>query len=575
MRNFSKSIIVGLFISVFLSGPLAGHGALQPIQDEAGFIRIEPITFYFHYGSYFNRLQLTSSDAQIWYSFHAADEDAENKPLFVFFNGGPGSATSSGLLSMYTAPYTLDNSIDSGGGEEFIQNPVPWTRLGNLIHIDARQTGFSYNTMDSVHDTDRRFREFNAQNFNPFFDAADFIRVLLRFLAHHPEIRDNKVVIVGESYGGTRATTLLHLLLNYADYGNGNEMYQDSALTEEIQNHYNIVFPGYNNQRVPPETIIGQFGHQVLIQPAVTMTYQWLKRFEMVLQPGSVIDQLGQDTGIPYDPAVHGNFLNYVMEVINRDVYMYSKPKDWLLGFFYNAGRLLQKTGNLSLVSGTDVTGIPGLYASSRDRAYRLVDPDSSLDMSRENIPLTIDLLFFRPARLEAPFIRHSQGDMAATFGNLQPWDRYFIGSSDYVNYAFFFYNVGIARGYDILFSSLQFGRMFLKNVVHVQTFITNAAYDLMIYSDALAPALGMHSDILVSSRHRTQEPAGTQRPGLIILDYQPSAFPGIPGPGTRNIRFPLYQSSGHAVSLNQPVDLYNDVSSWLSRAGIDIGGEK
>lgn len=571
MRYIKKLIIVGLFISVLLTSPLASNGTSQSIQDEAGFIHIEPITFYFHYGSYFNRLQLTSSDAYIWYSFHAADEDAENKPLFVFFNGGPGSATSAGLLSMYTSRFTLDNSIESGGGEEFIENPVPWTRLGNLIYIDARQTGFSYNTMDMVNDIERRFREFNAQNYNPFFDAADFIRVVLRFLARHPEIQKNKVIIVGESYGGTRAITMLHILLNYAEYGNSNEIYQDSALTEEIQTHYNTVFPTYNNQLVPPGIISGQFGHQILIQPTITMTYQQLIEYEMVNQPGPLIDELVKLTGIPYDPAVHGNIYNYVTNVVKRDIYMYTKPKDWLMGFFNNAGRLLQKTNNLARVTGTDITAIPELYAASRIRAYRLIDPNYSLDMQLENLPMLVDLLFFQPARLQADSIRQDQGDLGAVFGILQSWDRYFMGSNYHVNYAFFYYNVAIARGYyDVLFTSSRFGRMFLKNVAHVHTFITNAAYDLMIYTKALPRALGLHSDILVSSRHQEQEPAGEPRPGLIILDYHSTAFPDISALDTRSIRFPFYESSGHAVSLIQPVDFFNDVSTWLTRKGIN-----
>jgi hypothetical protein len=68
------------------------------------------------------------------------------------------------------------------------------------------------------------------------------------------------VVIVGESYGGTRAIAMLHILLNYTEYENSNEIYQDSALAEEIQNHYNTVFPTYNNQLVPPGVINGQLG---------------------------------------------------------------------------------------------------------------------------------------------------------------------------------------------------------------------------------------------------------------------------------------------------------------------------
>ena len=169
----------------------------QAIRNEAGFMTIEPISFYFHYGSYFNRLELRSSEARMFYSFQAAERDPEDKPLFVFFNGGPASATSSGLMSMYTGRYTLDNRIESGGGEGFVANPVPWTRLGNLLYIDAREAGFSYNIMTRVTEELARWQEFNSQNYNPLFDAADFVRVLLRFLDRHPVLRSNRIVIVG------------------------------------------------------------------------------------------------------------------------------------------------------------------------------------------------------------------------------------------------------------------------------------------------------------------------------------------------------------------------------------------
>lgn len=569
MISRCKTIFVFLSIIISLSTPYAFPGT-EPLRDEAGFIPIEPITFYFHYGSYFNRLELTSSEAWVWYSFHAADENPEEKPLFVFFNGGPGSASSCGLLSMYTAHYTLDNSIESGGGNEFIENPVSWTQMGNLIHIDARQAGFSYNTMDMVQIQDERYREYDAQNFNCFFDGADFIRVLFRFLGKHPQIRKNPVVLVGESYGGTRAITILHILLNYTDYGNGKEMYQDWALTQEIQAHYNTVFPGYKDQKVPPEVIRGQFGFQILIQPTITMTYQNKKTVEMLLRPGSVIYQLGEEIGIPFDPVAHGGYSNFVQNIANRDIYMYSKPKDWLFGFFINAGRLLQTTQNLSLVTGTDVIAIPELYASSRYRAYRVIDPNYSIDTPLENLNLLMDILFFKPARLEAQSLRQNQGDMNAVFGKLKPWDRYFIGTNYYANKAFYYTNVAMVRGYEVVFALPRFGRMFLKNLAHVHTFITNAAYDLMIYTEALPPALAMHTDILDSVQYQKKEPATAERPGRIILNYHPYVFPAIKSLDNRTIRFPFYGSSGHAVSLIQPAALFNDVCEWLSQNGIN-----
>ena len=542
------------------------------IQNEAGFIDIEPITFYFHYGSYFSRLDLQSSQARIWYSFHAADKRSEDKPLFIFFNGGPGSATSSGLMSMYTGRYTLDNTIDSGGGDHYIPNHVPWTSMGNLLYIDARQAGFSYNQMMLVNDYNARFREFNSQNFNSFFDAADFIRVVLRFLGDHPQLQDNPVIIVGESYGGTRTLTMLHILLNYAEYGNGREMFQDPSLSQEIQAHYDVVFPQYRGQVVPSEVVAGQFGHQILIQPTCSFGYHQQVTEDMFNRPGSVIYQIGEEVGIPYDPDIYEDPYTFVSEVAGRDLYIYPKPRDWLGGFFQNAATRLRFTQNLSLVTGVDVTAIPELYASERSNAYRIFDTDYSFDlMPDDDVDPVTKYHFLVSARLEANSVRQEPGDMTAVFGTLQPWDRYFLSTNYHSNWAFHVLNVAKVRGYDVHYYENRFGRMFLQNIAYVETFITNAAYDLVVYTAALPQSLAKHEDILESVQHMKRSTDGEERPGKIILNYRPSAFPDIQGLDTRVIRFPLYSESCHAVSLTQPEDFFADVSSWLKDKGIDI----
>ena len=149
----------------------------------------------------------------------------------------------------------------------------------------------------------RGFKEFNAQNFNPFFDAADFIRVLLRFWSRHPALQKNPVIIVGESYGGTRATAMFHMLLNYDDYGNGREMFQDAALSDEIQRHLDAVFPERAGTVVPPDVIVRQFRGQVLIQPSLAFGYMLEIEDTLLRRPGSLVYQLGEEIGIPYRPG--------------------------------------------------------------------------------------------------------------------------------------------------------------------------------------------------------------------------------------------------------------------------------
>lgn len=555
-----------LGFGVFSALPAQSNDSV--LQNEAGHVTIEPIDFYFHFGDHFQRLSLRSSEASLFYSFHVADGDAAQKPLFVFFNGGPGSATTNGLMSMNTSRYALDNATGGGGGGVFSTNPHSWTAMGNLLYVDARQTGFSYNRMPGVSDYWARFREFNGQNFNSVFDAADFIRLILRFLASHPEIQGNRVVIVGESYGGVRAVAMMHILLNYRDYGNGSEMYQDPALVDEIQAHYDVVFPEYAGSESPPEVIARQFGHQILIQAAISFGYQRVVAPEMLLAEGGVIDQLERVTGIPYDPLVHYHPNYYVRNVAGLDTYSYDRPDGWLLEVFFRAGRLLRFADNLSLVTGVDVTSIDSLHASRRADAYRVIDPESNFKTADVE-DSDDDLLIKHMARLEATRFAEEPGDMQVVFGALQPWDTYFISLNEAVNDAFYFWNVALMQGYDIDYREPRYGRMFLKNVAHVETFITNAAYDLAVYSPAIPPSLGRHSDILISARHELSLPQEEARPGQIVLHYLPGAFPDIPNLETRTIRFPFYGNSGHAVSLTQPGDLLDDARGWLTRCEV------
>jgi len=557
--------------------------ASQSLPCEAGFITIEPVDFYFHYQSYFSRLALRSSAARIWYSFHPADQDCEEKPLFIFFNGGPCGATSSGLWSFNTSKMTLDTSLENGG-DEFIPNPVSWTRLGNLLHVDSRQAGFSYNLMTSPQDWEERFKEFNAQNFNIFIDAADFIRVLLRFLSDHPEIQKNPVIITGESYGGIRSNIMLHILLNYKDYANGKEIYQDYDLVDKIQAHYDTVFPEYTNQTVPPEVITTQFNHQILIQPAVSYSNQHLVTGKILEQEGSIIYQIAEEEGVEFIPSWQrpssdplsdpmNNISDFMHNVAERDIYNYIKPEDWFWGFFYNAATLLRTTENLSIVTGVDVTSIASLYASARVNAYKIYnesryDAEYTVNQETDKVLSFEELLFRTMARKEAKLSAVEPGDMSEVFGLLQPWDRYFISLNYDANSAFH-RNIALHRGYDVNFYAQICGSMFLKNVAYVNTFITDASYDIVVYSKAIPGSLALHTDILESSIHDTEPQGGEERGGRIILRYLPDAFPDISGLNTRTIRFPLYATSGHAVSITQPVELFSDVSDWLANTGL------
>lgn len=552
-------------------------------QPEAGFCPLEEYTYHFHTGSYFNRLALRSSQTRIWRVYQPADDTPVSKPLFVFFNGGPGGGTTAGLYSAYTGRRAVSVDRQTGKGS-LIFNPHSWTRIGNLLHIDSRTAGFSYSLMDNPQDDSMRQAEWDAQNYNAFIDGADFVRVLLRFLSDHPALQRNPVVLVVESYGGIRALVMLHLLLYYQDYGNGKAIYQDPALVQEIQDHYNTVFPEYAGQTVPPSVIARQFSHQVLIQPAITRYYQRLVAAEILEVPGSILDELAEETSVPYvryrdQPGAKGyptpydimdNIYEY-LDTIGRDPYFYAKQDGFFNGYFGAAADLLTHYDALSLMTGVDVAGIPELYASARQRAYKInmLEEDlSQMSFSALIGPKPKD------GDLNSFLFPQAEDDMTSVFGALQPWDRYYTDVNYDVSLAFSL-SMLVMQGYDTNFRySERFGDMFLENVAFVETFITNAAYDVVVFSPGLPDALAYHTSKLSRSTHDTHGPDQSDRPGQIVLNYRSGGVPGSTVT-SRTIRFPRYTNSGHAVTMTEPGEILDDVIVWLNRTGFHVTAQR
>lgn len=563
-----------VFVWIALAAPSALPAALAP---EAGFTRIDPIHFYFQLGGFYSRLELASSPARMWSVFQPADSDAEHRPLFVFFNGGFGSATSSGLMSMKTGPMALDTTVPAAESR-FVPNADSWTRIGNLLYIDAPQTGFSYHMVDRCQDAGIRWMEFNAKNINTFLDSGYFIRVILALFERHPELAANPVVLVGESFGGTRATVMLHILLNYAHYGDGTAVYQDPDLAARLGNHYRRIFSGAAGV-IPAQTIARQFGHQVLIQPAFTLAYQGVASGTLFEQDGSVIFQLAAEQGKTYVPCrlkprgtrctPNSNATNFVATVLKKDLYHYGKPANWLTGYFSRAARLVQEYRELAALTRCDVGRIEEFYAANRAQAFRVVDPDyrsSWESMPASSLPF-VDL--YRPlAAADVPADRNGAPapDLHAFFGALQPWDRYFLDLNQYVTNSMYNNIATMHMYFDMVSPDRPFiGTLFLQNLVHVRTFITAAKYDLVVYAPAIPHALRMHGEHVQSVVHETSPRPGEERPGWIRLRYQNGAF-GTSG-AEREIRFPFYADSGHAVSLTEPAALLADVTTWLHAA--------
>src|SRR5262249_49862956 len=118
-------------------------------------------------------------------------------------------------------------------------------------------------------------------------DAGDFLSALLGFLDAHPPIAGSPVVIVGESYGGTRAPVLIDLAQRYADLGPLTATLRPGSpgldteptlprLHDRMQAHLALAFPDRGGQSWAPEEVARQFGWEVLIQPNFAGTWQFM-----------------------------------------------------------------------------------------------------------------------------------------------------------------------------------------------------------------------------------------------------------------------------------------------------------
>jgi hypothetical protein len=459
-----------------IAPPPAPPEALRSVAAESGFIEVPA------------QATANTSPARMFYVFQPAEEAPETKPLFVIFNGGPGSPTTMGLLGYGTGKYTLDEANPTAS---LRRNPAPFTELGNLLYIDQRDAGFSYSmTRDP------------KCVFDGVEDAADFLRVVLRFLAARPTLQRNNVVILAESYGGLRAQFMLDMLFHATSDGCEAAA---PGIGREVVAHFATAFPGEASPGVlPKEVIARQFGQQVLIQPVAT---------------GDAQDAL-QEAIVGRDPLLRAARNDAFAGKVSP--YHSGKPTTWTDSL--QAGiRLALSTEDSALALGVDLARMAGLRASERGMVVRPPekDPDHpSLD----------------PALEQA---------LTSKYGQLQPGDGY--------------YSLRACTGK----KSMPAGQadLFSRNLRYVRTFITNAAYDTVIHTPAIAPSLASFGIV----REDPTAPLGARRPGNFEVDLPEIASEGLP-PVTASVRIPKYAESGHMVPATEGAALRDDIAEWLAR---------
>jgi hypothetical protein len=297
-------------------------GEALALESEAGFFEIPG-------GDYVvNGQPASAGHARVWYSFAPAEQDPEDKPLIVLFNGGPGSATAS-LLVYNIGPYTMDPSLT--GDQTLVPTVAPWTEFANLLFIDAPNTGFSY----------ARALEGGEQpsvGIDREHDAGVVLRALLRFLVRHPQLGDGPVILAGESYAGVRVQLMLEYLFNHAWLGEGE--FQDLELRAEIEDYLSWTFPDATEWT--PELIATRFPGQILIQALVAGFVQM--NLPLPNQPPGCID--------------------------GGDLYQCDEADGFTFARINHAAAGLTQLDALETLLGVDPTSVAWLHAEARLDAY-------------------------------------------------------------------------------------------------------------------------------------------------------------------------------------------------------------
>jgi Serine carboxypeptidase len=390
---------------------------------------------------------------RMFFSFQPADPGVDDAPLAVFFNGGPGEATSAILLPFGTGPMTLD--ARATGPLVPAPNPHSWTRFANLLYLDTRDAGFSYEVGGIACDAE----DDQKADGRMVADAADLVIGTLDFLAAHPSLRSRPVVFVGESYGGTRAALIWELLLHYADPIAARPRAPSfdlivPSLSARIQAHVDATRPDLLGRAATVAEMSAQFGHGVLIEPAFSAMEMEIEARYFDRDEPELAKRVG--TMDPYD------------------LFRTQLASDALWSEVYDA---MEDPRRIEALLGVELRSIRGLAAAERGRAARF---QRGGGWGGERPPF--------------------ESALSAELGVLTSRDVYWMPVADMCR----------------MFPDSMTEIVALGVLPEVDAFITRAKYDAVVHTKALPKywrTLGLKASIDESS------PAGAARPGMLDVE--------------------------------------------------------
>ncbi|WKX93404.1 hypothetical protein Q1695_011011 [Nippostrongylus brasiliensis] len=168
---------------------------------------------------------LNANDKQTWrmhYILTESKSEPDEDPLLIWFNGGPGCSSFSGLLQEL-GPFYVNYD-----GKTLFENKYAWNTKANVLFLETPiGTGFSY---DTEHDRFAKSSDDQTaeQNYHALIDFFENV---------HPKYNNRPFFLGGESYAGIYIPMLSELIVEGINDGSfPNINFQGAAIGNGYMN---------------------------------------------------------------------------------------------------------------------------------------------------------------------------------------------------------------------------------------------------------------------------------------------------------------------------------------------------
>ncbi|KAF8087528.1 hypothetical protein N665_0581s0016 [Sinapis alba] len=180
---YVSSVLQLLFLLIVLSGNAVDSASIiKYLPGFEGPLPFELETGYIGVGE--------EEQVQLFYYFIKSERNPEKDPLLLWFDGGPGCSSISGLL-FENGPMNVKVEVYNGTLPSLVSSTYSWTKVSSIIYLDQPAgAGFSYS---------------KTQLPSELSDSGEAKRIhefLQKWLNKHQEFLSNPFYVGGDSYSG-------------------------------------------------------------------------------------------------------------------------------------------------------------------------------------------------------------------------------------------------------------------------------------------------------------------------------------------------------------------------------------